>query len=258
MSVKNRRGRPSVHEEGRHLTSIALSVSQAEFLKMNDLNLTEMVRNMIEAVQNQERWKIHEMEQKINKMKTELKILQEQYNKMVLEEEEREEIRRSQKVAQEYEAYYLRQLILKGTFEVRTSGDFLKVLSTEQEILKYFEIDQAARILVPKKGTEPSREAIRILKNSGAVPKEDSIYIPPPRKYLLGMPNHLTIENEDVLIKEMEEGFIDEDLLPGYFVKFHPKIKDSVIGKRIKEEYSEWLRKGTSQIQFKHEDDQDV
>ena len=258
MSTKNRRGRPVVHEEPRHLTSIALSASHAEFLRLNNLNLTEMVWNLIESMKNQENFKIHETEQKINRMKMELKILQDEYNKMVLEEEEREEIRRSQRVANEYEAYYLRKLILKNTFEVRTSGDFLKVLSTEQEILKYFEIDQEARVLIPKKGTEPSREAIRILKNSGAVPKEDSIYIPPPRKYLAGMPNHLTIENEDVLIKEMEEGFIDEDLLPGYFVKFQPKITDSVIGKRIKEEYSEWLRKGTSQIQFKHEDDQDV
>ncbi len=258
MSTKNRRGRPVVHEEPRHLTSIALSASHAEFLRLNNLNLTEMVWNLIESMKNQENFKIHETEQKINRMKMELKILQDEYNKMVLEEEEREEIRRSQRVANEYEAYYLRKLVLQGSFEIRTSPDFLKVLKTDEKILPYFDIDEESRMLMPKEGKEISRDSVRILKNSGAIQKEDSIYIPPPKKYLIGKPSHLVIEDEDLLIKEIEEGFIDEDLLPGYFVKFHPKITDSIIGKRIKEEYSEWLRKGTSKIQFKHEGDQDV
>ena len=258
MSTKNRRGRPSVHKEPRHLTSIAVSESHREFLEMNNLNLTEMVWNLIESMKNQENFKIHETEQKINRMKMELKILQDEYNKMVLEEEEREEIRRSQRVANEYEAYYLRKLVLQGSFEIRTSPDFLKVLKTDEKILPYFDIDEESRMLMPKEGKEISRDSVRILKNSGAIQKEDSIYIPPPKKYLIGKPSHLVIEDEDLLIKEIEEGFIDEDLLPGYFVKFHPKITDSIIGKRIKEEYSEWLRKGTSKIQFKHEGDQDV
>ena len=111
---------------------------------------------------------------------------------------------------------------------------------------------------MPKEGKEITRDSVRILRNSGAIQRGDTIYIPPPRKYLIGKPSHLVIEDEDLLIKEMEEGFIDEDLLPGYFSKFKPRITDPIIGRRIKEEYSEWLRKGTSQIQFKHEDDQDV
>ena len=258
MTGKSRRGRPSVHKEPRHLTSIAVSESHREFLEMNNLNLTEMVWNLIESMKNQENFKIHEMEQKINKMKMELKILQDEYNKMVLEEEEREEIRRSQRVANEYEAYYLRKLVLQGSFEIRTSPDFLKVLKTDEKILPYFDIDEESRTLLPKEGKEISRDSVRILKNSGAIQKEDTIYIPPPKKYLIGKPSHLVIEDEDLLVKEMEERFIDEDLLPGYFVKFHPKITDAIIGKRIKEEYSEWLRKGTSKIQFKHEGDQDV
>ena len=161
-------------------------------------------------------------------------------------------------MANEYEPYYLRKLVLKGSFEIRTSPDFLKVLKTEEKILPFFDIDEESRTLMPKEGKEITRDSVRILRNSGAIQRGDTIYIPPPRKYLIGKPSHLVIEDEDLLIKEMEEGFIDEDLLPGYFSKFKPRITDPIIGRRIKEEYSEWLRKGTSQIQFKHEDDQDV
>ena len=219
MSTKNRRGRPSVHKEPRHLTSIAVSESHREFLEMNNLNLTEMVWNLIESMKNQENFKIHETEQKINRMKMELKILQDEYNKMVLEEEEREEIRRSQRVANEYEAYYLRKLVLQGSFEIRTSPDFLKVLKTDEKILPYFDIDEESRTLLPKEGKEISRDSVRILKNSGAIQKEDTIYIPPPKKYLIGKPSHLVIEDEDLLVKEIEEGFIDEFV----FMKMYSK-----------------------------------
>ncbi|MGP6240419.1 hypothetical protein ACNF40_08460, partial [Cuniculiplasma sp. SKW4] len=197
---------------------------------------------------------LHELEQKINKMKLDLKILQDQYSRMLIEFEEKEEIRRSQKVANEYQAYYLRQLILDEKYNLREQLDYVPALQTDRDINSVFDIEGRKLFLKQGLSTQniPSKCKL-ILRNVGAVQRGDHIEIPEPKRYLSGkIKENLSIEKEDLLISEIEEGFLTEDLLPGYFMKFGPKITDPVLAKRVREEYMEFLRK--SQVRIEPQD----
>ncbi|MGP6240466.1 hypothetical protein ACNF40_08720, partial [Cuniculiplasma sp. SKW4] len=201
---------------------------------------------------------LHELEQKINKMKLDLKILQDQYSRMLIEFEEKEEIRRSQKVANEYQGYYLRKLILEKKFEIRTSPDYIPILEKDEEIASVFDIQ--GRKLFLKQGLTPQNVSSKcklILRNVSAVQKGDHIEIPEPKRYLIGkIKENLTIEKESLLISEIDEGFLSEDLLPAYFEKFGPKITDPVLAKRVREEYMEFLRKSQVRIEPQDGDEQ--
>ncbi len=250
MKNRSSRGRPPVHQEPRHVTSIALDVSQVEFLKENNINLSDLVRNSIEAMQNKDLFKIHELEQKILKMKLDLKVLEDQYKRMLIENEEKEEIRRSQKVAEEYQAYWLRQLILNKKYDIRKQFDYIPVLHSDSDINSVFDIQ--GRNLFLKQGISSqsiSQKCRLVLRNVAAVQRGDHFEIPEPKKILYGkIKEDLKIEKEDLLIAEIEEGFLTEDLLPAYFLKFGPKITDPALAKKVREEYSEFLRKSHIQM----------
>jgi hypothetical protein len=252
--MKNRRsrGRPPVHVEARHITSVAIPQTMMEFVRANDLNLSEIVKNSIEAMMDRDLFQLHELEKKINKMKVELQILQDEYARMLIVYEEQEEIRRSQKVANEYPAYYLRKMVLEGKYYIRSQLDHMNSLEDDQVIREYFDVDKQKRTLSLKEGCSMKDISPRcrlILANVSAIQKEGHIEIPAPKQYLSGkIKEGMSIDHEDILIREIEEKFISEDLLPAYFMKFGPKITDPALAKKVREEYTEFLRKSHIQM----------
>ena len=96
------RGRPPVNKEKRRTTSLTLTDSNYDYFKANDLNLTKILNDSIDAMQQIDNYKLHELESKILKAKADLNIYQEEYNKLQIDIEQKEEIRRSQIINEQY------------------------------------------------------------------------------------------------------------------------------------------------------------
>lgn len=236
------RGRPPVNKEKKRTTSVTLTDTNYDFFKSNDLNLSKILNDSIDAMQKIDNFKLHELEAQILKVKSDLNIYQEEYNKLLIDIEQKEEIRRSQKISEEYQAFYLRKMYFEGHIESRMSVDFIGAMNRDEEIQKFFKVE--GRILVTKGDAKLSPSAQNVLRNVGAIKKDGDYEIPQPSSFLAGKGLNNLQFNHDLFLKEIEEDFLTEDLNAGYFCKFNPRITDPNLARQIREEYSRILMTG--------------
>lgn len=245
------RGRPQVNKEKRRTTSVTLTDTNYDFYKANDLNLSKTLNDAIDAMQKIDNFKLHEIEAQILKIKSDLNIYQEEYKKLMIDIEQKEEIRRSQKINEEYPAFYLRKMYFEGHIERRISLDFMDAMKRDEEIQKFFTIE--GRTLIKRDGNKLSPKAEQILRNIGVIKKNGKYEIPQPHFFLVGKGLNNLQFNHDLFLKEIEEDFLTEDLREGYFCKFSPKITDPNLARQVREEYSKILM--TGKIEWKGDSD---
>ena len=238
------RGRPPVNKEKRRTTSLTLTDSNYDYFKANDLNLTKILNDSIDAMQHIDNYKLHELESKILKAKADLNIYQEEYNKLQIDIEQKEEIRRSQIINEQYEAYYLRKMYFEGKIKRKQALDLLESIRKDDAIVEYFRVEGRDLIWKGEKA-KLSHTAILVLRNSNAVKTDYGYSIPEPKWFLTGVGlNDLTFDQE-LMIKDLENGNLPQDLLAGYFTKYHPHITAPGLARQIREEYSRMLMIGS-------------
>ena len=244
------RGRPPINKEKKRTTSLTLTDSNYDFFKANELNLSKILNDTIDAMQQIDNFKLHELESKILKAKADLNIYQEEYNKLQIDIEQKEEIRRSQIINEQYEAYYLRKMYFEGKIKRMQALDLFDSIKKDDAILQYFRVEGRDLIWKGEK-VNLSHTALLVLRNSNAVKVDYGYTVPKPKWFLTGIGlNDLTLDQE-LLIKDLDHGNLPQDLEVGYFMKYNPHITAPGLSRQIREEYSRLLM--TGRVEWKGE-----
>ena len=232
-------GRPQLHpEEIWDVTSVKLSRVNKQFVKANELNLTEFINKAIESVRGSEDYEIKDIEKKILKLESEISIYREKLQQLIIRKEEQEEIKKSLSIQEKYQSFYLFKLYHEGKIDIkRTPFDYIDILSKDPLITNLFSIQ--GRFLIP---IEPdkrySKEVERVIRNAGGEKKAEGYYIPEPKTVITGpWVEHLDFEKK-MLVDDIKANKINGSSTVDDFLKYKPRITDATIAAAVRKEYA--------------------
>ena len=233
-------GRPQLHpEEIWDVTSVKLSRVNKQFVKSNELNLTEFINKAIESVRGSEDYEIKDLEKKILKLESELSIYREKLQQLIIRKEEQEEIKKSLDIQEKYQSYYLFKLFQEGKIEIKeTPFDYLAIISKDPLITNLFSIQ--GRFLIPnqRKDKKYPKEVERVIRNAGGERRPEGYYIPEPRAIITGSwIEHLDFDKK-MLIDDIKGNKVNRSSTVDDFLKYKPKITNAAIAASVRKEYA--------------------
>ena len=230
-------GRPQLHpEEIWDVTSVKLSRINKQFVKVNELNLTEFINKAIESVRGSEDYEIKDLEKKILKLESELSIYKEKLQQVLIRKEEQEEIRKSLDIQEKYQAYYLFKLYKGGKIEVKKPPfDYIDIISKDPLITNLFSIQ--GRLLVQKSEGKIPKNVERVIRNARGEKSGDGYYIPEPKAVITGpWIEHLDFDKQ-MLIEDIKEGKVNGSSTVEDFLKYKPRVTNATIAASVRKEY---------------------